>query len=76
MGQITNGPDNDGDFDIKFMKRSCYIKDGFVFPKIEDLASVKRLDIVCKLANLIAAAATKRLSDASKLQANLFKYEI
>ena len=57
VGQIINGPNNDGDFDIKFMERSCKIKDGFVFPKLEDLAFVKRSNVVCKLANPIAAAA-------------------
>ena len=51
VGQIINGPNNDGDFDIKFTERSCKIKHGFVFSEIEDLAFVKRSDVVCKLAN-------------------------
>ena len=39
LGLHMTGSDNDGDFEVKFMKRSNKIKDGFVFPKIEDLAS-------------------------------------
>ena len=47
VGLPMTGNDNGGDYEIKFMKRSNKIKDGFVFPKIQDLTSIKRLDVVC-----------------------------
>ena len=39
---LQNGPNDDGDFEVNFMKRSNKIKNGFVFPEIEDLASATK----------------------------------
>ena len=44
---ILDGPDDDGGFEVKYMKRSQKITGGFLFPEIDDLASIKDDDIVC-----------------------------
>ena len=71
VAQVVAGPDNDGDFDVKFMKRSCNIKYGFIFAEVEDLASIKLQDIVKVLPKPLPIAATKRLSGIYKFQINL-----
>ena len=38
---IIDGPDDDGDFEVKYMKRSQKITGGFLFPEIDNLASIK-----------------------------------
>ena len=71
VAQVVAGPDKDGDFDVKFMKRSCNIKYGFIFPEVEDWASIKLQDIVKVLPKPLPIAATKRLSGIYKFQINL-----
>ena len=44
--QIIDGPDEDGDFEAIFLKRSLNIKDDFFYPEIEDLASVELADVM------------------------------
>ena len=39
IGKLVSGPDEDEDFEISFLERSRKIKNGFVFPEMEDLAS-------------------------------------
>jgi len=34
---VLRGPDDDGDFEVKFLKRSNKIRDGFVCPDREDI---------------------------------------
>ena len=53
------------------MKRSCNIKYGFIFPEVEDLASIKLQDIVKVLPKPLPIAATKKLSGIYKFQINL-----
>ena len=45
IGKLISGPDEDRDFKISFLKRSKNILNGFVFPEVEDLASIVRKDI-------------------------------
>ena len=45
IGKLISGPDEDQDFEISFLERSKKIKNGFVFPEVEDLASIARKDI-------------------------------
>lgn len=71
---ITDGPDDDGDFDVKYMKHSQKITGGFLFPEEDDLASVKGADIVRILSAPIPCAATKRLSGIFKFEGNLAHY--
>jgi len=53
----TRGPDDDDDFEVKFLKNLT--QDGFVFPDREDIASAKRLEIVSVLSEPLAVAAHK-----------------
>ena len=46
IAQIVDGPDEENDYKVKFMKRSLKVKDGFIFPEIEELASILHDDIV------------------------------
>ena len=45
IGKLVSGPDEDEDFEISFLERSRKIKNGFVFPEMEDLASIGKKDI-------------------------------
>ena len=40
IGKLVSGPDEDKDFKISFLERSRKIKNEFLFPEMEDLASI------------------------------------
>ena len=61
IGELVSGPDEDEDFEISFLERSRKIKNGFFFPKMEDLASIGKKDIEKILPPPHAAAQTKQL---------------
>ena len=61
VAEILSGPDEDGDYKVKFMK-SSKIKQGFYFPEDKDLASAKRSDIMLLLEPPTAISTTKSLS--------------
>ena len=44
--QIISGPNEDNDYEVKFLKRSSKVKDYFVFPEKDDLASTSHKDFV------------------------------
>jgi len=46
---VLRGPDDDGDFEVKFLKRFNKIWNGFVFPDRQDIDSAKRSEIVSVL---------------------------
>ena len=68
---IIDGPDDDSNFEVKYMKRFQKITGGFLFSEIDDLASFKGDDIVHILPALKPCAATKRLSGIFKFEGNL-----
>ena len=45
IGKLVSGTDEDEDFKISFLKRLRKIKNGFIFPETEDLASNGKKDI-------------------------------
>ena len=47
IAQIIDGPDEDNDYKVKSLKRSSKIIDGFIFPKVEELALISHDGIVC-----------------------------
>ena len=75
VGLLLDGPDEEGDFEIKFMKRSNRIKDGCIFPEVDDLATAKKSDIV-QVLSPPSSAATKRLVNVLKFGINLARYGI
>ena len=76
VGQILDGPDEDGDYEVRFLRRSQKMNDGFVFPDITDAASIKADDVVRMLPKPSAVAATKRLRGIIGLSVNLEPYGI
>ena len=73
---ITDGPDSDDDYEIKFMKRSQKIRNGFVASG-EELASVHSSDILVTLPRPSPVASTKRLSGVLKFcSANVQFYNV
>ena len=76
VGLLLNGPDEEDDYEIKFLKRSKQIKNGFVFPDVDDLATAIKSDIVQILSPPSSAAATKHLANALKFDINLARYGI
>ena len=67
IGKLVSGPDKNEDFEISFLERSRKIKNRFVFPEIEDLASIGKKDMPPPH----AAAQTKRLYGVMKFNVNL-----
>ena len=61
----------DENFEISFLERSRKIKNGFVFPEMEDLASIGKKDIEKILPPPHAAAQTKRLCGVMKFNVDL-----
>ena len=68
------GPDEDGDYQINFMRRSEKIRDSFQFPKEVDAASIRLDDIAKMLPKTSSVAATKRLCGVLKFEADLASY--
>jgi len=71
VGKVISGPDNENDYEIKFLQRSRKLKNGFIFPEIEDNASVSENDIVRVLPKPKPTAQTKRLSSVLNFAVNL-----
>ena len=71
IGKMVSGPNEDEDFKISFLERSRKIKYGFVFPEMEDLASIGKKDIEKILPPPHAAAQTKRLCGVMKFNVDL-----
>ena len=59
IAQIIDGPDEDNDYKAKLLRRSWKIIDGFIFPKVEEVALISHDDIVCvwSLPQLVAHTA-------------------
>ena len=62
IAQIVDGPDEENDYEVKYTKRSLKVKDGFIFHKIEELASISHDGIVCVLPMPKPVVYTARLS--------------
>ena len=73
IGKLVSGPDKDKDFEISFLERSKKKKkkNEFVFPEMEDLASISKKDIEKILPPPHVAAQTKRLCGVMKLNVDL-----
>ena len=71
IGKLVSGPDEDEDFEINFLERSRKIKNRFVFPKMEDLASIGKTIIEKILPPPHAAAQTKRFCGVMKFNVDL-----
>ena len=73
IGKLVSGPDEDEDedFEISFLERSRKIKNGFVFPEMEDLASIGKKDIEKNFSPPHAAAQTKRLCGVMEFNVDL-----
>ena len=60
----------------QFMKLFNKVKIGYIFPEIDDIASVSYNNIACVLSNPSPVAQTARLSNIFKFLDNLTKYNI
>ena len=74
--QVISGPDEENDYEVTFMKSSSKVKNAFVFPEHEDLASCSHNDFVCTLSSPSPVAQTSRLSNIFKFQENLALFSI
>ena len=74
IGKICDGPDEDGDYEVNFMRQSQKIRDGFQFPEEIDAASISLQDIIQVLPQPSSVAATKRLCGIFKFGADLSPY--
>ena len=54
------GPDEDGDYEVHFMRRSEKNRDGFQFPEEVDAAFIRQDDTFKMLPKPSSVAATKR----------------
>ena len=71
VGKLLSGPDEKEDYEISFLQRSNKIKNGFVFPEQEDLASISKQDIDKILPPPRPVDQTKRLCGVFTFVANL-----
>ena len=76
IAKVVTGLDADNDYEVKFIKMSNKVKNGFIFPEIDDVASVSYNDIACVLSNPSPVVQTARLSNIFKFSDNLTKYNI
>ena len=74
IGKVCDGPDEDGDYEVNFMRQSKRIRGGFQFPEEMDAASVALDDIVQVLPKPFSVATTKRLCGIFKFRADLTIY--
>ena len=68
IGQITGNKDEDNDLEISYLRKSTKVFESFIFPNIEDLASVN--------INQIKAILPKPLAVANKRLRGYFKFGI
>jgi hypothetical protein len=61
MGKIINQKDEDGDFEISYLKKSVKDPSRFVFPVEPDIAPVGETDITTVLPQSLIAGETERL---------------
>ena len=62
VGKLLSGPgEEEEDFEISFLQRSNKVKNGFVFPEQDDLASISKQDID----KLFASASSCRSNETS-----------
>lgn len=71
VGKILSGPDEDNDYDISYLERSRKIKCGFIFPEVQDMASISEADIIKVLPPPEPLAQTKRLRGVFKFASDL-----
>ena len=71
IGKLVSRPDENEDFEISFLERSRKIKNWFVFPEMEDLASNGKKDIEKILPPPHAVAQTKQLCGVIKFNVDL-----
>ena len=76
MAQIVSGPDEDNDYEVRFLRRSTKVKNSFIFPKMEDLASISYHDIVCVLSDPLPVAQTARLSNIFRFSENVMLFDV
>ena len=76
IAQIISGPDEDNDYEVKFLKRSSKVKDGFLFLKKVDLASTSHKDFVCVLLFPSSVAQTSKLSNIFKFSETLLCFNV
>ena len=67
--------DEENDYEVKFIKSLLKLKDRFIFPEIEELASILHDDIVCVLPMPKPVAHTARLSGIFKFLCEAIKYK-
>jgi hypothetical protein len=61
MGKIINQKDEDGYFEISYLKKSVKDPSRFVYPVEPDIASAAETDIAIVLSQPLIAGQTKRL---------------
>ena len=66
IAKIIIGPDENNDYEVKFLKRSSKVNNGLIFPEKEELASISHDDIVCGLPLSQPVARTARWSGIFK----------
>ena len=76
IAKVVTAPDADNDYEVKFMKSSNKVKNGFIFPQIDDIASVSYDNIARILSNPSSVAQIARLSNIFKFSDNLTKYNL
>ena len=76
IAQVISGPDEDNDYEVKFLKRLYKVKDDFVFSEKDDLASTSHKDFVCVLLSPSPVAQTSRLSNIFKFSENLTGFNV
>ena len=74
--QIVSGPDEDNDYEVRFLRRSTKVKNAFIFPEVEDLASISYNDIVCVLSDSLPVAQTARLSNIFRFSENVMLFDV
>ena len=63
VGIIKSNIDEDGDVEVEFLRKSEKIKDKFIRPKVEDIASVPMNNLKAKLTRSTLTGTTARTRD-------------
>jgi hypothetical protein len=62
-----------GEFEVKFLKQ-C--KEGFIYPKFDDISTIERKDVVSKLPKPTPTPSTSRMASDLKFDVNFFGYDM
>ena len=76
VGEVVKEEDEEGDIEVKFLRKHSKIPNGFVEPDIEDICSVPVRSVVLILPQPSSSGSTRRATAIKKSTTDFSSYKI